>query len=312
MRANRGALRAARCGLPAAALVSALSLAGSAQAFCRTTTSSAPPIAYDPAVAGQCWNGGDAGPGIPIAWPARARVGYSLASNASTQVTLDQATAAAHAAFDAWAGNDDAGAPLCPGGAPNVQAYDVGPLPPSVVATDCGLVTCAPTVHDTKHIIVFRDTYWPYTDPTQTLALTTVTYGVNSGTIYDADTEINTFGHKITVQEPPPPGDTFDLQSILTHEAGHFLGLAHAIDTSAVMYAYYHAGSTTLQPDDVAGICTIYPPLGPAGGHSCALVAAKPKAVWGLPLCFATLALSRMWRRSRKRAGTRGRANQSQ
>ena len=103
MQANRGAFRAARCGLSAAALASALSLAGDARAFCRTTTSSAPPIAYDPAAAGQCWNGGDAGPGIPIAWPARSRVGYSLASNASTQVTLDQATAAAHSAFDAWA-----------------------------------------------------------------------------------------------------------------------------------------------------------------------------------------------------------------
>jgi hypothetical protein len=25
------------------------------------------------------------------------------------------------------------------------------------------------------------------------------------------------------------------------------------------MYAFYHVGSTTLQPDDVAGICSIYP-----------------------------------------------------
>jgi hypothetical protein len=49
------------------------------------------------------------------------------------------------------------------------------------------------------------------------------------------------------------------LPSILTHEAGHFLGLAHSSDSSAVMFASYHVNSTNLQPDDVNGICSIYP-----------------------------------------------------
>src|ERR1019366_8185381 len=54
-------------------------------------------------------------------------------------------------------------------------------------------------------------------------------------------------------------GTEYDLGSILTHEAGHFLGLAHTADTSAVMYASYSPGATVLTPDDVAGICSIYP-----------------------------------------------------
>ncbi len=56
------------------------------------------------------------------------------------------------------------------------------------------------------------------------------------------------------------PNGYYDLASILTHEAGHFLGLAHSAETSAVMYAHYHPGQNVLTPDDVGGICSIYPP----------------------------------------------------
>jgi len=271
-------MRVARFLYQAAALFGALAAARDASAFCRTTSV---PVAvgYDPAGVGACWTTGDAGTAVDLAWPARSRIPYSLASNASTQVTLADATAAAHWAFGAWAvpSDTDAGS-LCAGGPPDVEAYDNGPVDPSVVATDCGLNPCADTVHDTKHLIVFRDTSWSGTDAVNTLALTTVTYGVVTGTIYDADTEINTFGHLVTTEEPPPPTgypqNTYDLQSILTHEAGHFLGLAHSTDTSAVMYAYYHPGSIHLTPDDVAGICAIYPPLPPQAG-SCAFAPAR-------------------------------------
>ena len=55
----------------------------------------------------------------------------------------------------------------------------------------------------------------------------------------------------------------FDLQSILTHEAGHFLGLAHSPDAEATMAAQYYEGTTTfrsLAADDVAAVCAAYPP----------------------------------------------------
>jgi MYXO-CTERM domain-containing protein len=146
---------------------------------------------------------------------------------------------------------------------------------------DCGLVQCDPTVHDSLHVIVFDDAAWPHNDPNNTLALTTVTYGVDSGQIYDADMEINTAEHSITATEPPPAG-SYDLQAILTHEAGHFFGLAHATSATPIMYARYQPGAVTLTSDDVDGICSMYPPITksgcactstPSGGGAGAVVA---------------------------------------
>jgi MYXO-CTERM domain-containing protein len=121
---------------------------------------------------------------------------------------------------------------------------------------------------------------------------------VDSGVIFDADVEVNSHEHAITVEEPPPPG-TFDLQGILTHEAGHFLGLAHATDRRSVMYAYYQPGAIRLTQDDVDGLCSIYPPL-PPGGCSCTSGSGHP-GTWALlaGVGLAALGLARKAKRWR-------------
>ena len=235
-----------------------LAVAADASAFCRTTTSQVP-AGYNPAVYG-CWE-----EGIPVAWTA-GRVGYSLSAAASRQISLADATRVAHQAFGAW--NDAPCSQTAPTG-PNVQAYDNGPVSAEVAASDCGLSQCDPTYHDSLHVIVFRDDEWPYNDTANTLALTTVTFGVDSAEIFDADIEINSAQHTLTVEEPPPSG-TYDLQAILTHEAGHFFGLAHATDTGSIMYAFYKPGAVALTQDDVDGVCSVYAPLQPAAGCTCA------------------------------------------
>jgi hypothetical protein len=54
----------------------------------------------------------------------------------------------------------------------------------------------------------------------------------------------------------------FDLQSVATHEAGHFLGLDHASNLSSTMFWNRWTGvitQRTLSADDIAGISTLYP-----------------------------------------------------
>ena len=162
--------------------------------------------------------------------------------------------------------------------------------------------TCDPNTHD---VIEFDDASWPYDDPVNTLALTTVTYGVRDGEIFEARTEINSFMHVLTIGEPSTGGDAIDLQTVLTHEAGHFLGLAHSPEQTAVMYAFYQPGLTQLTPDDEEAICSVYPPH--ASGCGCRLAPEGPEGMAaGLVLLMAACTFIR--RRRRFRATLQGRA----
>jgi uncharacterized protein (TIGR03382 family) len=268
-------------GFVAAWLAAAtLLVASSAPAYCRTTTVHEP-VPYDPVASG-CWTQGK-----PLAWAAGQRIPYALTKSPSSAITLVEATHAVHLAFDTW------NAASCNGGAPNVQAYDDGPVAPEAASNDCGLHPCDPSVHDGLHVIVFDDTSWPFDDPNNTLAMTTVTYGVDSGEIYDADVQINTWQHAITATEPPQQnGTTYDLQSILTHEAGHFFGLAHATSAMPIMYAQYQPGHTHLTQDDVDAICAVYPPIQSNQG-GCSAAGGDGDAAFGALAVLLTAAVSR-------------------
>jgi MYXO-CTERM domain-containing protein len=146
------------------------------------------------------------------------------------------------------------------------------------------------------------------------IATTTTTSSLETGQIFDADIELNDSpdaqGNKLTfttVDSPPctpgapPPGCvSVDVQNTVTHEAGHSLGLAHSDDPTATMAATAPIGETSkriLHPDDIAGICAIYPrgaqtstSLGDirivpaAGGCGCSTRAGQEGALWLLGL----------------------------
>lgn len=225
-----------------AALVGASS---PAHAFCRTTT-----VSIDPGFVSTpddpCWT-----EGFPLYWKS-ACVGYSLQQAASKQVSFDDAQTSMETAFAQWTNA------TCPTATTSSKA--------SIDVRFLGPVACHQVQYNQSggnaNIIMFDDGTWPHNDSNNTLGLTTVTYNITSGELYDADMEINTAQVTLTVNGDVPP-DGFDLLSIITHESGHFLGLAHSPDTHATMFAHYTQGATTmrsLSADDVQGICAIYPP----------------------------------------------------
>ena len=137
----------------------------------------------------------------------------------------------------------------------SIDVRDLGPSD----CTNIKYVSGAPN----QNVIVFKDDAWPH--PVSVLGLTTVVYSPSTGEIYGADMEINTQHMDPLALADPVAGDAYDFLSVVTHEAGHFLGMAHSDHREATMYASYNPGETfqrVLSPDDIQGICTIYHPDG--------------------------------------------------
>lgn len=217
-----------------------------ASAFCRTTTEKAPPD-YDATIQG-CW-----APGVPLFW-RNACLGYSIQRAPSVKISYEEAANALSIAFTRWAGA------TCPteGSGRSRTSIDVRDLGPA----DCVNVEYKQGVAN-QNVVVFRDETWKY--GSSVLGLTTVVYNPETGEIYNADMEINTLDMEPLAIHDPVGLDAYDFASVVTHEAGHFLGLGHSDVLGATMYARYDRGQTSmrnLSPDDVAAICSVYRPDG--------------------------------------------------
>jgi hypothetical protein len=96
------------------------------------------------------------------------------------------------------------------------------------------------------------------------------------GQILDADilfnpaTQFNTGG-----------GSGQDLQTVATHEIGHFFGLDHTGVVRAMMFPFAPEAQTTLGYDDVAGISNLYPGGGSLGAITGSVTFAGGSGVFG-------------------------------
>lgn len=101
-------------------------------------------------------------------------------------------------------------------------------------------------------------------------AVTTVWHRRSTGEILDVDMEVNERRGPFGICPPEGCLDdrVVDLENVVTHELGHYLGLAHSTDPAATMFASAVAGETVkrdLSSDDADGICEVYPAGRPAG-----------------------------------------------
>jgi len=135
---------------------------------------------------------------------------------------------------------------------------------PDITISDYGPVDCHEAEYNqdapNANIVMFRDDSWPYQNAIDTLALTTLIFNAETGAIYDADVEVNTFQSPMSLGKVGP-GDV-DFNSVITHELGHFLGLSHSSVPGSTMNRNYAPGDTamaSIEQDDVDGICAALP-----------------------------------------------------
>jgi hypothetical protein len=226
------------------ALVCALAAPASAAGFCRTTTVPAQP---DPTMC--------PARGVPVAWSGRCASYRINDSVLPPGITLEQFRTALVSGARAWA------TVICDAPTRAVPSFELVAYPD--LRAPVGYFDDQPNYN----IVTFRD-HWndDVYHPPDAAAITVVTYGSRSALILDADTEFNLrdgvnnprgFVFSIAVMD-----NAAHLPTIITHEFGHTLGLAHSPVRTAVMW--YAAGRgeqrDTPAADDIAGVCTIYPP----------------------------------------------------
>lgn len=239
---------------PAVVTLGFLSHVGAAHAYCRTTIcDERVSCAEDPDICCVRDQYGCETNTRPISWPTSC-VSYNVHEDGSDErdISAGKLASVVDEVFDQWLSAD------CEEGSLSLAVDYRG-------YAECG----SPEYNEEKkdrnaNVWMFRD------DGTDTgmsvssgladaLAVTTVSFNPDSAQIYDVDVELLSAVADFTTSDS---NVKIDLTSVVTHEAGHFLGLDHSHVVGATMAARYFPGQTetrSLEADDVAGICDVYP-----------------------------------------------------
>jgi hypothetical protein len=214
--------------------------------------------------------------GAPLFWE-NACLSYAVDSrgsrwfkNADGTPDLAEVQALVDQSFFAWQDVD------CDGEPPNV-IFKGSPVPSTCKRAE---LNTAGNVNTIAFLDPWKD---PCADPddlpysSAAFAVTIVWHNTSTGEILDADmmindalaTRFNAGGPYADCPETGCPSGSStvpgpaDLRSIITHEAGHFIGIGHSDVSDATMFSMAERASVdkrTLGQDDMDAVCAIYPP----------------------------------------------------
>jgi hypothetical protein len=241
------------------------------------------------------------GAAIPLHWPTSS-VHYTIDARLPRGLEMAPVEAAIDAAFAAWS---------------NVDCSYLGVDYDG--SEDAPLVGYSASGNGTN-VVTWIEKDWPGKSSTQ--AITALTFSCSDGVVLDADIIVNADDFRFTTDggaRHDDDGDDADrerdLQNVLTHEAGHFVGFAHSPDPESTMYAWVFPGETAkrdLTSSDVAGMCQAYPvghePDAAASPLGCQVAAAPGRTSPGeAALGLGVLAVGLGWllfaRRAQRRRG---------
>lgn len=249
-----------------------LSIAVDARAFCRATT-------CDPKKGDVCERNeeGCIKTGAGLRWRSLP-IAYRFSAAGTAKIDEAEAREIVRKAFARWTAVECDGVPTSLSFLERVDARREGePF----------------TIH-------FRDDAWDHDDGDESLALTNQRYGKLTGFIEYADIEVNTAEARFALG---PAEEGIDLETVITHEIGHYIGLAHSNVPGSIMGPRYcqdgsQCGEAHLSEDDVAAVCMLYPPAQtsnalpppPAAEAGCAVaVRGTTAAPWPLAIVLALL-----------------------
>lgn len=155
---------------------------------------------------------------------------------------VDNEFNAVHASFDTWSA-----------------------VPTSKIAfTFNGLTPISISEFDSINVVTWSDVI---TTTDLGIAESIAFFSVFDGNFLDVDIILSNFVPWSTTGE----SEAFDIQSVMTHEVGHMVGLADLFspaDVNSVMYGFINPGDLSdrvLSEDDIAGASAIYPIDGDGG-----------------------------------------------
>ena len=168
--------------------------------------------------------------GVPLRWPEGA-VPYAIDEHGSLDVFGRSELGAVRAAMSTWN--------AIPGARVRLLAAPSTDDPPA------------------------RVTWWQdWDDQVDALAVTVVTYDVETGDIVDAEIRINDEVEWTIADSRSVDGQRYDVQNTIAHEVGHLMGLAHSeADEQATMFptsAPWEVIKRDLASDDLAGFAHLY------------------------------------------------------